>query len=128
MLGHLTNTKIFALSVYGTAFLLSVFHIWSPITISSPNRGGRTGFLVVISLCIWFAVSGYRNMRIALGILFAFLAAVDCLLLISYFSSGNWLQLVGLTAILASLGYVLLARKEMQVFEENHEVRFSNNL
>jgi len=105
----------------GLAVLISIIHVWHPVTLSPTDSGDRTNFMFVIFFLAWFAKIGYSFGRIAIGVSFVFAASTNLLIGLAYglsMSSGNFLGIFLSALILGIVGLTFLIRKEIRIFED----------
>ena len=120
MSGHPSKQKPLAYLLLGASVLISLIHIWQPLTISPPNLQDRTGLPVVIAIFAALTAYGYRWARVGIGLGFTLLALVNLLILIAYLptlSVDQLTEIIFVSMLLGATGIVFLKWKGIRVFE-----------
>jgi hypothetical protein len=121
MIAHSSKTKLLAYLLLGASVLISLTHVWYPITISSPSISERTGFPVMMTIFAACALYGYAWARITIGVLLTVFAGINLLIALAYFptlSLNQLAQIVPISLILGVTGILFLYWKGIRVFEK----------
>ena len=131
MFDYSSKTKTLAYLLLGISVLISLLHVWYPITISPRDLSQRTGVPVMIAILAAFVVYGYGWARVTIGVLYLFLAIINFLIVLAYVSTlslNQLAQIIPLTLLLGATGFLLLKWKGIRVFEETRAKQKLANL
>ncbi|MDQ6788657.1 MAG: hypothetical protein M3033_17785 [Acidobacteriota bacterium] len=121
MISEKSNRKSIAYLLVGLTVLVSVIHIWQPITITPSGGGERFGASMLLIFFACLIPYGNRSARVGLGWMFLFLTFINLLVFLAYVREINGNTFGGgfITIFLGVLGYLLLRSSSLRIFEEN---------